>query len=109
MGTWPAEAIWEAVAPLLPGFTVEVLPEIDSTNTELMRRARAGQTDPVLLVAERQSAGIREQPAEIDGAIVHRDAMLADDALEQSVADIGPGRDQREIIIDLAAHAVLPA
>lgn len=57
MGTWPAEAIWEAVAPLLPGFTVEVLPEIDSTNTELMRRARAGQTDPVLLVAERQSAG----------------------------------------------------
>jgi len=57
VGTWPAEAIWEAVAPLLPGFTVEVLPEIDSTNTELMRRARAGQVDPVLLVAERQSAG----------------------------------------------------
>ena len=54
---WPAEAIWEAVAPLLPGFTVEILPEIDSTNTELMRRARAGQTDPVLLVAERQTAG----------------------------------------------------
>ncbi|MFZ3218410.1 MAG: biotin--[acetyl-CoA-carboxylase] ligase, partial [Rhodoferax sp.] len=39
---WPAEAIWEAVAPQLAGFTVEVLPEIDSTNTELMRRARAG-------------------------------------------------------------------
>ncbi|HQC86086.1 MAG TPA: biotin--[acetyl-CoA-carboxylase] ligase, partial [Rhodoferax sp.] len=37
---WPAEAIWEAVSPLLPGFTVEVLPQIDSTNTELMRRAR---------------------------------------------------------------------
>ena len=54
---WPAEAIWEAVTPLLPQFTVEVLPEIDSTNTELMRRARAGQIDPVLLVAERQTAG----------------------------------------------------
>lgn len=54
---WPAEAIWEAVAPLLPGFTVEVLPEIDSSNSELMRRARAGRTDPVLLVAERQTAG----------------------------------------------------
>lgn len=54
---WPAEAIWEAVSPLLPGFTVEILPEIDSTNTELMRRARAGQTEPVLLVAERQTAG----------------------------------------------------
>ena len=54
---WPAEAIWEAVVPHWPGFTVEVLPEIDSTNTELMRRARAGQCEPVLLVAERQTAG----------------------------------------------------
>jgi len=54
---WNAEAIWEAVSPLLPGFTVEILPEIDSTNTELMRRARAGQLEPTLLVAERQTAG----------------------------------------------------
>jgi BirA family biotin operon repressor/biotin-[acetyl-CoA-carboxylase] ligase len=52
-----AEAIWEAVAPLLPGFTVEVLPEVDSTNTELMRRARAGRGEPVLLVALSQTAG----------------------------------------------------
>lgn len=52
-----AETVWEAVAPVLPGFTVEVVPEIDSSNTELMRRARAGQTEPVLLVAERQTAG----------------------------------------------------
>ena len=57
MNTWPAESIWERVFPLLPGFTVEVLPEIDSSNTELMRRARAGQTEPTLLVAERQTAG----------------------------------------------------
>lgn len=54
---WPAEAIWEAVEPDLPGFTVEVLPQIDSTNTELMRRARAGRLEPVLLVAEQQTAG----------------------------------------------------
>ena len=54
---WPAEAIWEQVAPLLPGFTVEILPELDSTNTELMRRARAGRPEPILLVAERQTAG----------------------------------------------------
>ena len=54
---WPAEAIWEAVVPELPGFTVEVLPQIASTNTELMRRARAGQCEPVLLVAEAQTAG----------------------------------------------------
>jgi BirA family biotin operon repressor/biotin-[acetyl-CoA-carboxylase] ligase len=59
---WPAEAIWEAVAPDLPGFTVEVLPEIDSTNSELMRRFKGGpgkppQPEPLLLVAEQQSAG----------------------------------------------------
>jgi BirA family transcriptional regulator, biotin operon repressor / biotin---[acetyl-CoA-carboxylase] ligase len=52
-----AEAVWTAVVPLLPGFTVEVVPELDSTNTELMRRARAGRTEPVLLAAERQTAG----------------------------------------------------
>ena len=54
---WPAEAVWEAVSPSLPGFTVEVLPSIDSTNTELMRRARAGRCVPTLLVAEQQTAG----------------------------------------------------
>ena len=54
---WNAEALWEAVEPQLPGFSVEVLPTIDSTNTELMRRARAGRTEPILLVAEQQTAG----------------------------------------------------
>jgi len=54
---WPAEALWERVAPQLPGFSVEILPELDSTNSELMRRARAGRAEPVLLVAESQTAG----------------------------------------------------
>ena len=52
-----AEAIWQAVVPTLPGFTVEVVPQIDSTNTELMRRARSAPLEPVLLVAEQQTAG----------------------------------------------------
>lgn len=54
---WPAEALWETISAQWPRFTVEVLPRIDSTNTELMRRARAGQCDPILLVAEAQTAG----------------------------------------------------
>ncbi|WP_396433454.1 biotin--[acetyl-CoA-carboxylase] ligase [Limnohabitans sp.] len=57
MTHWPAETIWEQVYPLLPDFTVEVLPEIDSSNSELMRRARSGQHEATLLVAERQTAG----------------------------------------------------
>lgn len=54
---WQAEDLWLTIAPQLPGFTVEVLPEIDSTNTELMRRCRAGQIEPIVLVAESQTAG----------------------------------------------------
>ena len=54
---WPAEALWQQIEPLLPGFSVEILASIDSTSSELMRRARAGQTAPTLLVAERQTAG----------------------------------------------------
>lgn len=52
-----AEAIWEQVAPELPSFSIEILPEVDSTNSELMRRGKTGQTEPVLLVALHQTAG----------------------------------------------------
>jgi BirA family biotin operon repressor/biotin-[acetyl-CoA-carboxylase] ligase len=52
-----AEALWPVIVPDLPGFTVEVLPSIDSTNSELMRRARSGWMEPVLLVAHTQTAG----------------------------------------------------
>ena len=41
----------------LPGVAVEVVDAIDSTNSELMRRARGGRTEPVLLVAKNQTAG----------------------------------------------------
>jgi BirA family transcriptional regulator, biotin operon repressor / biotin---[acetyl-CoA-carboxylase] ligase len=58
---WPAETIWQQVMalglPSLAAFSVEVLPEIDSTNTELMRRAHAGRLEPTLLIAEQQTAG----------------------------------------------------
>ena len=54
---WPEEAIRRALAPLLPGLQLEVLPQVESTNSELMRRARAGQRDRILLVAEQQTAG----------------------------------------------------
>ncbi len=68
---WPDEAIWQAVVPHLSGFTVEVLPQLDSTNSELMRRCRAASLEAlsnaalgrpeapeaILLVAEHQNAG----------------------------------------------------
>ena len=54
---WPLEALWQAIEPTLPGFTCEALPTVDSTNSELMRRFKAGQREPTLLLAEQQSAG----------------------------------------------------
>lgn len=52
-----AERLWETVSPHWPGFSIDILPSIDSTNSELMRRARAGRYEPVLLVAAEQTAG----------------------------------------------------
>ena len=55
---WPLAELGAQLDALLPGCRVELVDEIDSTNTELMRRARAGRaSEAVLLAARRQSAG----------------------------------------------------
>lgn len=54
---WPLHALLQAVAQVAPACAVEVVPHLGSTNTELMRRARAGSLSQVLLVAEQQTAG----------------------------------------------------
>lgn len=54
---WSQDALREQLAALLPGMVVEVRASIDSTNSELMRRAREGITLPTLLAAEVQTAG----------------------------------------------------
>jgi BirA family biotin operon repressor/biotin-[acetyl-CoA-carboxylase] ligase len=38
--TWDAEGLWEALSPILPGLSVEVVARCESTNTELLDRAR---------------------------------------------------------------------
>lgn len=54
---WAIPSLQARLEPLRPGLTVELLAEIDSTNTQLLERARAGDTSPCLLVCERQTAG----------------------------------------------------
>lgn len=58
---WNLETLWLNCEPLLrpvaTGLSIELLPEIDSSNSELMRRARAGRREATLLIAERQTAG----------------------------------------------------
>lgn len=52
-----AEQIWLATQADCPDISLEVLPETDSTNTQLLARGRAGDTAPMLLAAHSQTAG----------------------------------------------------
>ena len=70
---WGAEALWQALVPLLPGLSIEVVQTLDSTNSELTNRLRnasrvqqvpgdrrGGRVDdlfPQMLVAINQTAG----------------------------------------------------
>ncbi|MBP6903410.1 MAG: biotin--[acetyl-CoA-carboxylase] ligase [Burkholderiaceae bacterium] len=55
---WAAEALWQALEPLCPGLSVEVVAQTGSTSTDLLERVRQGRDlQPCLLVAERQTAG----------------------------------------------------
>jgi len=68
---WQAEALWQALTPLLPGISIEVLARTASTNTALLERVRqqaqqgsearygrrAHDMLPCLLVAEHQTHG----------------------------------------------------
>ncbi len=52
---WDAETLRQNLVPVLPGISVEVLPEVDSTNTRLLQRG--ADSAPCLLVAEHQTQG----------------------------------------------------
>lgn len=51
------QPVAQALAKHWPGVSLEVCDSLDSSNSELMRRARAGQVQPTLLVARQQTAG----------------------------------------------------
>jgi BirA family transcriptional regulator, biotin operon repressor / biotin---[acetyl-CoA-carboxylase] ligase len=54
---WGAEALWEALSPLLPGLSVEVVARVESTNTRLLERAR-------------QASGLRDAPVTRPGQLI---------------------------------------
>lgn len=54
---WQAETLWEQLVTLVPRLSIEVVPELASSNSTLLERARLGDASPCLLVAERQTAG----------------------------------------------------
>jgi BirA family transcriptional regulator, biotin operon repressor / biotin---[acetyl-CoA-carboxylase] ligase len=54
---WGAEALWRELGPLLPGLSVEVVASADSTNTQLLERAR---------IASGRRDGLITTPGELD-------------------------------------------
>jgi BirA family transcriptional regulator, biotin operon repressor / biotin---[acetyl-CoA-carboxylase] ligase len=56
-GRWQAGALQAALDDVRVGVSLELRAEVDSTSTHLLARARGGDTQTVLLVAERQTAG----------------------------------------------------
>jgi BirA family biotin operon repressor/biotin-[acetyl-CoA-carboxylase] ligase len=54
---WPLAELRAVLAGPWPDAVLEARAEVDSTNSELMRRIRAGDRRPTLLVAETQTAG----------------------------------------------------
>jgi BirA family biotin operon repressor/biotin-[acetyl-CoA-carboxylase] ligase len=68
---WDVEALWDVLSPVLPGLSIEVVEQVESTNTELLERLRsmgvvaaggapgrrAVDLQPSLLVALHQTRG----------------------------------------------------
>ncbi len=68
---WDAETLWDTLSPVLPGLSIEVVEQIESTNTELLARLRgmgmvasnggpgrrAADLQPSMLVAAHQTRG----------------------------------------------------
>ena len=59
---WGSHELWQRLAPLLPGVSVEVLPRVESTNSRLLARARAIAGDADAPVT---------RPGELDGLQRH--------------------------------------
>ena len=62
-----------------------------------------------MALCQRQAAGFREQVAELHRLIVDGAAVRFRDVLERSVADIGPWRWEREVVVDAQRHSKNPA
>ncbi|MEO7852876.1 MAG: biotin--[acetyl-CoA-carboxylase] ligase [Rubrivivax sp.] len=81
---WNAEGLYKALVPLLPGVSVEVLARSDSTNSQLIERAR-------------RSAGQRHAPVTTPGQLDRGDER-------QSVTPLGRRNDDTQPCLLVAEH-----
>lgn len=64
-----AERIWQDSVASCPDLSLDVVREVDSTNTALMQRGRQGQVSPTLMVAAQQHAGRGRQGRQWQSAL----------------------------------------
>ena len=102
-----AERIWEAASSACPALSLEVLPEIGSTNTELMARGRRGETGPTLLIACRQTAGKGRQGRVWQAAL--GDSLTFSFGLPMRLDDIPGGGSALSLAVGLAVAQALDA
>jgi len=100
-----AERIWEAASPACPALSLEVLPEIGSTNTELMARGRRGETSPTLLIACRQTAGKGRQGRSWQASL--GDSLTFSLGLPMQLDDIPGGGSALSLAVGLAVAQAL--
>ena len=102
-----AERIWEAASPACPTLSLEVLPEVGSTNTELMARGRRGDTSPTLLVAASQTAGRGRQGRTWQAS--PGDSLTFSFGLPMRLDDIPGGGSALSLAVGLAVAQALDA
>lgn len=102
-----AERIWEAASPACPALSLEVLPEIASTNTELMARGRRGETGTTLLAACQQTAGRGRQGRQWQAHL--GDSLTFSLGLPLSLEDIPGGGSALSLAVGLAVAQAVEA
>jgi BirA family biotin operon repressor/biotin-[acetyl-CoA-carboxylase] ligase len=98
---WQADALWQQLEPYLPGLSVEVLAQVESTNTLLLDRARHGSgrhdapvTTPAQLEALRQR-GEPTDAAAVRGPFGRRQGDTQPCLLVAEQQTLGRGRQGR--------------
>ena len=66
---WGAEALWEQLAPVLPGLSVEVVRSVASTNSALLDRARAAPQRREHRADADADAGAHAEPVQVRSSI----------------------------------------
>lgn len=87
---WGAQALWEALEPVLPGLSVEVAGRLDSTNSRLLERARTASGDRALPVLP--PGALDDGPARPPAPLGRRAADLAPCLLVAEDQTAGRGR-----------------